>query len=112
MNVFRAYQLSSHRTLGIFSGDEDSVLEWCSLKFNVSEDDVAIERLSVRTITREEVLCFKEMIGQLRDFSSRLTELEGEAEKVGIREDLVDILLDLDPRKGEALPLMVKMLEE
>lgn len=112
MNVFRVYQLSCHRTLGFFSGDEDAVLQWCSLKFNVAEDDVAIERLSVRTITQEEVLCFREMIGQLRDFSNRLNELEGEAEKVGMREDLVDILLDLDPKKGEALPFVVKMIEE
>lgn len=111
LNVFKVYQLSNHRTLGFFTGDEDTVLQFCSLKFNVEQDDVAIERLSVRNITQEEVACFREVIGQLREFSCKMMELEGEAEKAGLKEDLVDILLDLEPKK-EPSPFLSKILEE
>jgi hypothetical protein len=111
MNVFKVYQLSTHRTLGFFTGDEDTVLQFCSLKYNVEQDDVAIERLSVRNITQEEVTCFKDVLGQLRDFSSRMMELEGEAEKAGLKEDLVDLLLDLEPKKDPS-PFVAKILEE
>ena len=112
LNVFRVYQLTNHRTLGFFNGDEDTVLQFCSLKFNVEEDDIAIERLTVRTITKEEVICFREVMGQLKDFSNRMMELEGQAEEAGVRQDIVDLLLDLEPVDGEKLPLIAKMIEE
>jgi len=97
VTIYKVYQLSTHRTLGFFNGEEDAVLMFCALKFNVEEDDIALERIQVRKITKEEVLCFREVIGQLRTYSDRIKALEEEASEAGMEDDIVDLLLEMDP---------------
>ncbi|MDG6225843.1 MAG: hypothetical protein QCI82_10070 [Candidatus Thermoplasmatota archaeon] len=99
VTMFRAYQLSTHRTLGFFCGDQGPVLDYCCLKYNVEEDDIALERLLARRISREEVTCFKEIMSQVKDYSERLKEIDPDLEESEIGTDLVDILLDLEPSR-------------
>lgn len=72
--VFRTYQISSHRTLGFFTGDEDAVTTFCHLKYDIEMDDIALERVPVRKVSRSEVLCFGEIIDQLKAHKERLRE--------------------------------------
>ena len=74
--IFRTYQVSAHRTLGFFTGDEEAVLSFCHLKFDIELDDIALERVPVRRVTRSEVLCFGEIMDQLKAHRERLRELE------------------------------------
>lgn len=72
--IFRTYQMSTHRTLGFFTGDDDAVLSFCHLKFDIELDDIALERVPVRRVTRSEALCFGEIMDQLKAHRERLRE--------------------------------------
>ncbi|MBN1389706.1 MAG: hypothetical protein JXA22_03580 [Candidatus Thermoplasmatota archaeon] len=92
ITIYRVYQLSSHRTLGFYTGDEEAVMTFCNLKFDVSQDDIALERVPVRQVTRTEVMCFGEVLSQLREHKQRIMELEAQADEVGMRDDVVKLL--------------------
>lgn len=74
--IFRTYQVSTHRTLGFFTGDEEAVVSYCHLKYDMEMDDIALERVPVRRVTRSEVLCFGEIMEQLRMHRERLKACE------------------------------------
>lgn len=90
--IYRTYQLSSHRTLGFYSGDEDAVVKFCSLKFDVPLDDLALERVPVRQVNKSEVICFSEVLDQLKVHKERIRELEDQADKAGMKEDIIDLM--------------------
>jgi hypothetical protein len=96
ISVFKVYQLTSHRTLGYYTGDEDTVITFCSLKYKIEEDDIALERIPVRRVTPSEVVCFREVLGQLRTYTDRIKKLEEEADQAGMREDLVEVICSED----------------
>ncbi|HHD16421.1 MAG TPA: hypothetical protein ENK47_06905 [Euryarchaeota archaeon] len=72
LTIFRTYQASTHNTLGFFSGEEDAVLQFCSLKFDIEPDDIALEKVPVRRVTRSEVVCFSEIMDQLKVHKERV----------------------------------------
>ena len=76
ITIYRTYQTSTHRTLGFYSGEEDSVLRFCHLKYDVEIDDIALERVPVRKVTRSEVVCFSEVMDQLNDHKERVRNNE------------------------------------
>ncbi|MEA3557849.1 MAG: hypothetical protein U9R75_01210 [Candidatus Thermoplasmatota archaeon] len=92
ITIFRTYQLSNHRTLGFYSGDEEAVVKFCHLKFEIEIDDLALEKVPVRQVNKSEVICFSEVLDQLRSHKQRIHELEDQAEKAGMREDVVQII--------------------
>lgn len=72
INIYRTYQTSTHRTLGFYTGEEDVVLTFCQLKFDIEPDDIALERVPVRQVTRSEVICFMEVMDQLKEQKGRV----------------------------------------
>ncbi|MFO8051074.1 MAG: hypothetical protein R6V01_05175 [Thermoplasmatota archaeon] len=92
ITIYRTYQLSNHRTLGFYSGDEEAVIKFCNLKFGIELDDLALERVPVRQVNRSEVICFSEVLDQLNSHKERIQELEMRADKAGIKEDLVQVI--------------------
>ena len=96
ITVYKAYQLSTHKTLGFFTGEEDSVSTFCSLKFRVEEDDIALERIPVKQVTKSELICFREVLGQIRSYTERIKQLEEEADEAGIKEDIVEAICKED----------------
>jgi len=90
--IYRVYQLSSHRTLGFYTGEEEAIPRFCKLKYGIEEDDVAIERVQVRTVTRSDVMCFGEVLDQMREYMQRLKELEAQADSVGVREEVLQMV--------------------
>ena len=94
--VFKVYQLTTHRVLGFFTGEIESVKMFCSLKFNVESDDIAIEKIPTKRVTRNEVLCFRELIGQLRSYTDRIRQLEDEADEAGVKDDIMEILQSIE----------------
>ncbi len=95
--IFKGYQLSSHKNLGLYTGIEEDIITFCSIKFNVEADDIALERLRVRTITKTEVLFFKEVIGQIKKYSKEKNVPEDLSAGDEIREDLEFALQVLSP---------------
>ena len=96
ITVYKAYQLSTHKTLGFFTGEEDSVSTFCSLKFRVEEDDIALERIPVKQVTKSELICFREVLGQIRSYTERIKQLEEEADEAGMKEDIVEAICKED----------------
>ena len=94
--VFKVYQLTTHRVLGFYTGEMESVKMFCSLKYNVESDDIAIEKIPAKRVTRDEVMCFRELIGQLRSYTDRIRQLEDEADEAGVRDDLLEILQSIE----------------
>ena len=94
ITIFRIYQLSNHRTLGFYTGDEEAVVKFCNLKFEIEIDDLALERVPVRQVNKSEVICFSEVLDQLRTHKRMIHELEDRADKVGMKEDVVQIIGD------------------
>ncbi|MFW3146265.1 MAG: hypothetical protein ACMUIE_05590 [Thermoplasmatota archaeon] len=92
ITIYRIYQLSNHRTLGFYTGDEEAVIKFCNLKFDVEMDDLALERVPVRQVSKSEVICFSEVLDQLRAHKQKIQELECQADDAGIREDLLEIM--------------------
>jgi hypothetical protein len=72
ITIYRTYQTSSHRTLGFYTGEEDSVIKFCHLKYDIELDDIALERVPVRKVSRSEVVCFSEIMDQLNDHKERI----------------------------------------
>ena len=89
ITIYRTYQTSTHRTLGFYSGEEDSVLHFCHLKYDVEIDDIALERVPVRKVTRSEVVCFSEVMDQLNDHKERVRN----AESKNLRETEVEAMI-------------------
>ena len=79
ITIYRTYQTSTHKTLGFYSGEEDSVLRFCHLKYDVEMDDIALERVPVRKVTRSEVVCFSEVMDQLNGQKERVRRSNGES---------------------------------
>jgi hypothetical protein len=92
ITIFRIYQISSHRTLGFYTGDEDAVVKFCNLKYDIPTDDLALERVPVRQVTKSEVVCFSEVLDQLKEHKQRISELEARADQVGMKEDIIQLL--------------------
>jgi hypothetical protein len=92
ITIYRIYQISSHRTLGFYTGDEEAVVKFCNLKYDISVDDLALERVPVRQVTKSEVVCFSEVLDQLKEHKQRISELEAKADQVGMKEDIVQLL--------------------
>lgn len=88
--------MSDHRILGFFTGDMESVKMFCSLKYDVEEDDLAMEKIPTRKVTQSEVLCFRELIGQLRSYTDRIKRIEEEADVAGVRSDILEILQGIE----------------
>jgi len=89
ITIYRTYQTSTHRTLGFYSGEEDSVLRFCHLKYDVEIDDIALERVPVRKVTRSEVVCFSEVMDQLNDHKERIRN----AENKNLNETVVEAII-------------------
>jgi len=87
--IFRTYQMSTHRTLGFFTGDEEAVLSFCHLKYDMELDDIALERVPVRKVTRSEALCFGEIMDQLKAHRERLRESEQVSNATPMGEPLI-----------------------
>ena len=98
--IYKGYQVSTHRNLGFFTGEQDDVLTFCSIKYNIEPDDIALERMKVRNVTKTEVLFFQEVLGQIRNYSSNLIEEENESAGDIIKEDLEVALRVLSPLDG------------
>lgn len=96
LNIFKAYQLTTHKNLGYYTGEEDTILSFCSLKFKIEEDDIALERMQVRRVTRSEVICLREVLGQLRSYTDRIKRLEEEADEAGMHDDLLEAICTED----------------
>jgi hypothetical protein len=92
ITIYRIYQISSHRTLGFYTGDEEAVVKFCNLKYDVEMDDIALERVPVRQVSKSEVVCFSEVLDQLREHRQRIQELEDQADMVGMKEDIEELL--------------------
>ena len=92
INVFKAYQLTTHNNLGYYTGEENAILSFCSLKFKVEEDDLALERIQVRRVTSSEVICLREVLGQLRSYTDGIKRLEEEADEAGMHDDLLEAI--------------------
>jgi len=92
ITIYRIYQISSHRTLGFYTGDEEAVVKFCNLKYDIPQDDIALERVPVRQVTKSEVVCFSEVLDQLREHKQRIMELEAQADQAGMKEDIVQLL--------------------
>ena len=95
ITIYRIYQISSHRTLGFYTGDEEAVVKFCNLKYSIELDDLALERVPVRQVSKSEVVCFSEVLDQLKEHRQRIQELEQQADSVGMAEDICEILEDL-----------------
>ena len=67
-------------------------MKFCNLKYDISIDDLALERVPVRQVTKSEVVCFSEVLDQLREHKQRISELEAKADQVGMKEDIVQLL--------------------
>ncbi|MBN1538506.1 MAG: hypothetical protein JW939_00035 [Candidatus Thermoplasmatota archaeon] len=93
--IFRVYQISTHKTLGFHTGDEEAVVMFCNLKYDIPLDDLALERVPVRQVTKSEVLCFGEVLSQLRAHKQRIMELEEQAEEVGMKDEVVQFLQEV-----------------
>ena len=89
INIYRTYQTSTHRTLGFYTGEEDEVLTFCQLKFDIESDDIALERVPVRQVTRTEVICLMEVMDQLKAHKENFINdsIESEAQK-----ELIEII--------------------
>jgi len=92
ITIYRIYQISSHRTLGFYTGDEEAVVKFCNLKYDVEMDDIALERVPVRQVSKSEVVCFSEVLDQLKEHRQRIQELEDQADMVGMKEDIEELL--------------------
>ncbi len=55
ITIYRIYQISSHRTLGFYTGDEEAVVKFCNVKYSIELDDLALERVPVRQVSKSEV---------------------------------------------------------
>lgn len=87
ITIYRTYQTSTHETLGFYTGEEESVLRFCHLKYDIETDDIALERVPVRKVSRSEVICFSEVMDQLKDQRERIKNAERklQARKVRIK---------------------------
>jgi hypothetical protein len=92
ITIYRIYQISSHRTLGFYTGDEEAVVKFCNLKYDIETDDLALERVPVRQVTKSEVVCFSEVLDQLREHKQRISELEAQADQAGMKDDITQLL--------------------
>jgi predicted transcriptional regulator len=92
ITIYRIYQISSHRTLGFYTGDEEAVVKFCNLKYDIESDDLALERVPVRQVTKSEVVCFSEVLDQLKEHKQRINELEAQADTAGMKEDVVQLM--------------------
>jgi hypothetical protein len=92
LTVFRTYQTSTHRTLGFFTGEEDAVLNFCHLKFDIEVDDIALERVPVRRVTRSEVVCFNEIMDQLKAHRERLAEKDRLESPEEVKDNILNLL--------------------
>ena len=95
ITIYRIYQISSHRTLGFYTGDEEAVVKFCNLKYSVELDDLALERVPVRQVSKSEVVCFNEVLNQLKEHRQRIQELEEQADSVGMADDISEILNEI-----------------
>jgi hypothetical protein len=95
ITIYRIYQISSHRTLGFYTGDEEAVVKFCNLKYSVELDDLALERVPVRQVSKSEVVCFNEVLNQLKEHRQRIQELEEQADSVGMADDITEILNEI-----------------
>ena len=81
ITIYRVYQISSHRTLGFYTGDEEAVVKFCNLKYDISQDDPAPGPADPAIY-----------LDQLREHKQRIMELEAQADQAGMKEDIVQLL--------------------
>ncbi len=96
LTIFRTYQTSTHRTLGFFTGEDDAVLNFCHLKYDIEVDDIALERVPVRRVTRSEVVCFNEIMDQLKAHRERLSEQDERESPEQVKDGILQLLSDCE----------------
>ncbi len=96
LTIFRTYQTSTHRTLGFFTGEDDAVLNFCHLKYDIEVDDIALERVPVRRVTRSEVVCFNEIMDQLKAHKERVHIEETHESAEQVKEGILQVLLNCE----------------
>jgi hypothetical protein len=57
-------------------------------------DDIALERVPVRRVTRSEVVCFNEIMDQLKAHRERLSELDERESPQQVKDGILQLLSD------------------